>query len=402
MKFKYQARTQSGEVKKGEIEATSKVSAIEMLHKSGLYPTSVKQEAKNGIFSELKILKRVSTKEVVIFTREVAIMIESNVPPAKTFEALAEQMTNATFKEKVFKIAEDIREGVPLSKALSKHPKIFSTFYVSMVRSGEASGTLPEVFNKIAEHLENEQYIRTKTMGAMVYPVVILIVFTIIFIVIVIFIIPGLTEVLQDAGAELPLVTKIVIGVSDFFIDYWWLALLAVSGLVSFLVYFPKTKEGKEIIDLFVFKVPIFGTFQKNVYMNRFAENLATLLYSGKSITESLEITASLIGNNVYKKIILDTKEGVIKGRKISDGLARQPQYISPLFVQMVAVGESTGRTSDTLLNVVKFYKAEIETFVDSISDLIEPVLILGLAGMVGILVAAVFLPLYQIGDTIQ
>jgi type IV pilus assembly protein PilC len=151
-----------------------------------------------------------------------------------------------------------------------------------------------------------------------------------------------------------------------------------------------------------VFKVPIFGTFQKNVYMNRFAENLATLLYSGKSITESLEITASLIGNNVYKKIILDTKEGVIKGRKISDGLASHPQYISPLFVQMVAVGESTGRTSDTLLNVVKFYKAEIETFVDSISDLIEPVLILGLAGMVGILVAAVFLPLYQIGDTIQ
>jgi type II secretory pathway component PulF len=200
MKFKYQARTQSGEVKKGEIEATSKVSAIEMLHKSGLYPTSVKQEAKNGIFSELKILRRVPTKEVVIFTREVAIMIESNVPPAKTFEALAEQMTNATFKEKVFKIAEDIREGVPLSKALSKYPKIFSTFYVSMVRSGEASGTLPEVFNKIAEHLENEQYIRTKTMGAMVYPVVILIVFTIIFIVIVIFIIPGLTEVLKEAG----------------------------------------------------------------------------------------------------------------------------------------------------------------------------------------------------------
>ena len=270
-----------------------------------------------------------------------------------------------------------------------------------MLRSGEISGTLPEVLRKIADHLENEYYIRTKTMGAMVYPIVVLVVFAIIFTVVVVYIIPGLVEVLESSGAELPLVTKIVIGVSNFVVNYWWAVLLILIGIASFVYYYPKTKEGKQVTDAILLKVPVLGNFQKNIYMNRFAENLATLLSSGKPITEALEVTADLIGNNVYREIILQARDGVVKGQKISDSLVNYPKYISPLFVQMVAVGESTGKISETLMNVVRFYKTEIETFVDSISNIIEPVLILGLAGMVGLLVAAVFLPLYQIGGTL-
>lgn len=402
MKFEYQARTKSGDVKKGVIEAVSKMAAVDLLHKNELFPTIIKEEKKGkGLNTELKIFEGVSSKEVVIFTREIAIMIESNVPPAKALEALGEQMSNKSFKEKIFKISADIREGVTLSKAFSKYPKIFSTFYVNMLRSGEISGTLPEVLRKIADHLENEYYIRTKTMGAMVYPIVVLVVFAIIFTVVVVYIIPGLVEVLESSGAELPLVTKIVIGVSNFVVNYWWAVLLILIGIASFVYYYPKTKEGKQVTDAILLKVPVLGNFQKNIYMNRFAENLATLLSSGKPITEALEVTADLIGNNVYREIILQARDGVVKGQKISDSLVNYPKYISPLFVQMVAVGESTGKISETLMNVVRFYKTEIETFVDSISNIIEPVLILGLAGMVGLLVAAVFLPLYQIGGTL-
>lgn len=402
MKFEYQARTKSGDVKKGVIEAVSKMAAVDLLHKNELFPTIIKEEKKGkGLNTELKIFERVSSKEVVIFTREIAIMIESNVPPAKALEALGEQMSNKSFKEKIFKVSADIREGVTLSKAFSKYPNIFSTFYVNMLRSGEISGTLPEVLRKVADHLENEYYIKTKTMGAMIYPIVVLVVFAIIFTVVVVYIIPGLVEVLESSGAELPLVTKIVIGVSNFVVNYWWAVLLILIGIASFVYYYPKTKEGKQVTDAILLKVPVLGNFQKNIYMNRFAENLATLLSSGKPITEALEVTADLIGNNVYREIILQARDGVVKGQKISDSLVNYPKYISPLFVQMVAVGESTGKISETLMNVVRFYKTEIETFVDSISDIIEPVLILGLAGMVGLLVAAVFLPLYQIGGTL-
>ena len=402
MKFEYQARTKSGDIKKGVIEAVSKMAAVDLLHKNELFPTIIKEEKKGkGLNTELKIFERVSSKEIVIFTREIAIMIESNVPPVKALEALGEQMSNKSFKEKIFKISADIREGVTLSKAFSKYPKIFSTFYVNMLRSGEISGTLPEVLRKIADHLENEYYIKTKTMGAMIYPIVVLVVFAIIFTVVVVYIIPGLVEVLESSGAELPLVTKIVIGVSNFVVNYWWAVLLILIGIASFVYYYPKTKEGKQVTDAILLKVPVLGNFQKNIYMNRFAENLATLLSSGKPITEALEVTADLIGNNVYREIILQARDGVVKGQKISDSLVNYPKYISPFFVQMVAVGESTGKISETLMNVVRFYKTEIETFVDSISNIIEPVLILGLAGMVGLLVAAVFLPLYQIGGTL-
>ncbi|MFA7142004.1 MAG: type II secretion system F family protein [Candidatus Paceibacterota bacterium] len=403
MKFDYQARTKDGEIKKGVIEAASRLSAVDLLHKNDLYPTIIKEQKKGeGLDLEIKFFERVSQKEIVMFTREMAIMIESNVPPAKALEALGEQMTNKPFKEKILRIAADIREGITLSRAFSKCPKIFSIFYVNMVRSGELSGTLPEVFSKIADHLENEYYIRTKTIGAMVYPAVILVVFAVIFVVIVVYVIPGLVEVLESSGAELPLVTRIVIGMSNFVVTYWWLILFLLAGIVSFFVYYPKTKEGKQLFDKIALNLPALGEFQKNVNMNRFAENLATLMSSGKPITEALEISADLIGNDVYKEIILEARKGVIKGRKISEELIKYPKYISPLFVQMISVGEATGRISETLMNVVRFYKTEIETFVDSISSIIEPVLILGLAGMVGLLVAAVFLPLYQIGGSLQ
>ena len=231
---------------------------------------------------------------------------------------------------------------------------------------------------------------------------VILIIFILIFIVLMIFVIPGLVKVLVESGQELPLATRIIITVSDFFVTYWYLVVGVILGLVGFFIYYPKTEKGKNLFDAIVLKIPIFGPFFKNLYLTRFAENFSTLISAGIPINEALEVVADLIGNNVYKDAIIATKVKVVKGESISAVLGQQKEVISPLFVQMVSVGEKTGRLDSSLTNVVRFYKRETEIFVDSLSSIIEPVLIIGLALMVGFLVAAVLLPIYQISTTVQ
>jgi type II secretory pathway component PulF len=231
---------------------------------------------------------------------------------------------------------------------------------------------------------------------------VIVVIFILIFIVLMIFVIPGLVKVLVESGSELPLATKIIISISDFFVNFWYIVVLIFGGLATFFVYYPKTPQGKDVFDRASLKIPIFGPFLKNLYLTRFAENFSTLISAGITINEALEVVADLVGNNVYKDTINRTKDRVIKGESISLVLSQQTGIISPLFVQMVSVGEKTGRLDSSLSNVVRFYKRETDIFVDSLSSIIEPILIIGLALMVGFLVAAVLLPIYQISTTVQ
>ena len=351
---------------------------------------------------KITLFERVSMKDVAMFSRQLAIMIDSNVPPAEAIEALADQTKNAAFREKIYKLAKDVREGVQLSKALSQYPNIFSIFYVNMVKSGEVSGNLPIILEKIADHLESEYEISSKMTGAMMYPAVIMVIFVLIFVVIMIFVIPGLVEVLKGTGQELPLATRIVIAISDFFVTYWYVVLALLFATVAFFIYFPKTAIGKDIIDRISLKIPVFGPFLKNLFLARFAENFSTLISAGIPINEALEVVADLVGNNVYRNVILSAKDRVVKGESVSHIFSQQKGIISPLFVQMVAVGEQTGKLDSSLMNVVRFYKRESSIFVDSISSIIEPILIIGLAVMVGFLVAAVLLPIYKISTTIQ
>jgi type IV pilus assembly protein PilC len=405
MKYFYQAKDIRGVSQNGVIDASSKEAALDVLNKNGLFPTEINEEGTSKsakLDKKIVLFSGVSVKDVAMFSRQLAIMIDSNVPPAEAIEALGEQTRNNVFKEKIFGIAKDVREGVPLSKALGKYPEIFSIFYVNMVKSGEVSGNLPTILQKVADHLESEYAIRSKMMGAAMYPMVILIIFILIFIVLMIFVIPGLVKVLVESGQELPLATRIIITVSDFFVTYWYLVVGVILGLVGFFIYYPKTEKGKNLFDAIVLKIPIFGPFFKNLYLTRFAENFSTLISAGIPINEALEVVADLIGNNVYKDAIIATKVKVVKGESISAVLGQQKEVISPLFVQMVSVGEKTGRLDSSLTNVVRFYKRETEIFVDSLSSIIEPVLIIGLALMVGFLVAAVLLPIYQISTTVQ
>lgn len=406
MKYSYQAKDARGSKQSGVIEAVSKDAALEVLSQNNLFPIEVNEVKEKGagitMNKKITLFERISMKDVAMFSRQIAIMIDSNVPPAEAIEALGDQTRNVAFKEKIYKIGKDVREGVQLSKALSQYPDIFSIFYVNMVKSGEVSGNLPAILEKIADHLESEYEIRSKMLGAMMYPAVILVIFVLIFVVIMIFVIPGLVEVLKGTGQELPIATRMVIAVSDFFVVYWYIVLALILAIAGFCVYFPKTVVGKDMIDRAALKIPVFGPFLKNLFLARFAENLSTLISAGIPINEALEVVADLVGNNVYRNAILLAKDKVVKGESVSHVFSQQKEVISPLFVQMVAVGEQTGKLDSSLMNVVRFYKRETNIFVDSISSVIEPILIIGLALMVGFLVAAVLLPIYKISTTIQ
>jgi len=407
MKYSYQAKDLKGTTEKGIIEAASKDAVLDVLSKNNLFPMEVRElgaRGGEGVSMDKKIIlfNGVSTKDVTMFSRQLAIMIDSNVPPAEAIEALADQTRNTSFKEKIYNIAKDVREGVPLSKALAQYPSVFSIFYINMVKSGEVSGSLPKILEKVADHLESEYEIQSKMRGAMMYPTVILIIFVLIFIVLMIFVVPGLVEVLKGTGQELPFATKLIIGISDFFVTYWYLVVAIILAAISFFLYFPKTVFGKNLFDKMALKIPVFGPFLKNLFQARFAENFSTLISAGITINEALEVVADLVGNNVYRDAILSAKDKVVKGESVSRVFSQQQEIISPLFVQMVAVGEQTGRLDSSLLNVVRFYKRESDIFVNSISSIIEPVLIIGLALMVGFLVAGVLLPIYQISTTLQ
>lgn len=409
MKYFYQAKDISGKKVKGFVEARSRDAVLEFLNDEKLFPIEVKEsggssslEGKDIMKQKITLFESVSMKDVAIFSRQFAIMLESNVPPAEALEALSEQTAKASFAEKIYKISKDIREGSSLSNALSKYPKIFSPFYINIVLSGEVSGSVPTILEKVASHLENEHEIKSKVSGAMIYPGVIMTVFVLIFAVIMIFIIPGLVEVLLSAGKELPLLTKVIIALSDFFVHYWYILLLIVFGIVTFFVRFPKTKVGKDIFDRILLKIPVLGSFFKSLYLSRFAENFSTLVAAGITVNEALEMVAKLIGNNVYRDAILEAQEKVVKGETISSALANRTDIMSPLFIQMISVGERTGKIDSSLQNVVKFYKRETDAFINSLSSIIEPLLIIGLALMVGVLVAAVLLPMYEVSTSIQ
>ena len=399
MKFKYQARTREGEIKTGEVEAVSKEAAIDILQKYSVYITFVEEsEKKPFLMREIKIAQNISLKDIMAFSRQLSAMLGSKVPPAEALYALGQKTTNRSFQEVIYKLASDIREGLSLSKAFAKYPRVFSPFYVGMIKSGELTGNVPEVLKKITGHLEKDYYFRSKVIGAMIYPAMVTLVFFGVFIFLFLFVIPNITKVLLESGRQIPAVTKFIMDISDFFVIYWWLFLILLIGFGLFLYYYPKTKEGRRQFDRVLLKLPIFGNFQKNLYMARFAENLSTLISAGTPIAQSLESSAELIGNSVYKDIIMETRSKAMKGETISVSLERFPGEISPLFVQMVIVGERTGNLGDSLSQVFKFYQEEIDNFISTISSIIEPILIIFLALMVGVLFAALIVPIYSIG----
>jgi len=400
MKFSYKARTKEGKVQKGMIEAFSKKGALNVLEKYGFYVTFLEETKKLSFFQQDILSKKVSLKDITIFTRQLSIMLKSAISPVEALRSQVSQVENQKFREKILKIAEMVETGSSLSQAFSTYPDIFDSFYVNCIKSGEASGKVADSLNYLAEHLESEYNLRSKIKGAMIYPIVVITVSIAVFGLVMFYIVPRMTAVLKDLSGELPASTKAIIFLSDFIKGGGWI-LIAAFFVSLFLIpeYLKHSEKGKKFYERISLKLPMIGDFNKKVYLSRFSENLSVLIAAGLPITQALKITGKIIGNSIYEEIIRNTEERVARGETISSVLSRYPKEIPSFLVQMVSTGENTGRLEYTLKNVVDFYQGDIERFVNNISKIIEPVMIIILGIMVGILVISIFVPLYQLSS---
>ncbi|TSD04089.1 MAG: hypothetical protein Greene071421_455 [Parcubacteria group bacterium Greene0714_21] len=380
------------------MEASSQDAALEVLSRSSLYVTLLEEAAKKPVYAKrISFFEKVSVKDVMLFSRQLAIMFKSQVSLLEALRTLAVQTKNQSFKEKIFDMAEQVEAGTPLSQALALHSAIFSPFYIAMAKSGEASGTLAKSLEYLADHLSREYELTSRVRGALVYPAFVVAVAFLVLFLMMFFVIPNMTKVLEGLGQQLPLLTRIVISTADFLRSKWWLLLLLLALSGTFLFRYVRTPEGKRFLNSAFLSFPLLGPLLSMVYLARFAENLSTLVAGGIPIVQALDITGSVVGNTVYRKIISEARDEVKKGRNISEVLQRHPKEFPPLFTQMVLVGEKSGTLDTSLLNIVEFYQKEVARTVDSFLSLIEPMLIVVLGLMIGGLMASVLLPLYQI-----
>ena len=400
MKFNYQARSKKGEVQTGTVEASSREAAVLLLQRNNLFVTFLGQaEAKPFYARKIKIFGRVSKKDVVNFSRQLSLMFQSKIPLVQSLHSIAEQTRNPNFREKILMISQEVEGGTRFSQALSVHPNLFSSFYVSMVKAGEASGTLSESLTYLADHLEREYHLASKIQGAMIYPALIVVVVIGVLVMMMFFVIPSMTKVLVETGQELPMVTKIVIALSNLLRSWGWLAFLLTVGAGIAFVRYSRTAEGKRIKDQVFLRIPVVGSFLRMIYLSRFAENLSTLIGGGIPIVQSLEITAEIVGNDIYQQIVLEIKDEVVRGENMSKILARHPEAFPPILTQMVAVGEKTGTLDKSLMSVVDFYRNEVERSIDNLLSILEPVMVIFLGGIVAGLMGAVLLPLYRMSS---
>lgn len=397
MKFNYQARTKEGEIQTGTVEAASKEAAVAILQKHKLFITFLEEAETIPLYAKrIKIFEKISKKEIVVFSRQIAIMFKSKVSLVEALQVLAVQTKNPAFKEKILKMSEDVEGGTPLSQALARYPKLFSSFYISMVKSGEIGGTLSPSLGYIADHLEREYHLSSSIRGAMLYPTMVAIMMFLVFVVMTIFVIPRFATILEITGQELPLVTKIVIGTSLFFRKWVLIITLIFIGIIFFVFQYSRTPRGKKFFDRFFLRVPFLGNFLKMVYLSRFAENLSTLISGGLPIAQALGTTAAIVTNDAYQKIIFLTRGEVRRGESISSVLSRFPEVFPPVFTQMTMVGEKTGTLDSALVNIADFYKKEVERSIKDLLSVLEPVMIVFLGIVAGGLIASILMPLYQ------
>ncbi|MCX6759710.1 MAG: type II secretion system F family protein [Candidatus Nealsonbacteria bacterium] len=396
MKFNYQARTKKGDVHTGSVETSSKESAVTILRERGLYVTFLEEVAAPVYARRIEFFGKITKKDIVLFSRQLAIMFRSRVPLIESLRVLSIQTKNVDFKEKILKISEEVEGGTSFSQALARYPKIFSFFYVAMVKSGEASGKLSEVLNYLADHLEREYHLTAKARGALIYPCLVIVVALLVLTLLVFFVLPNLIEIFEASGQSFPTSTKIVIALADFFRSWWWLIFSLIILLILFFFKYRSTESGRNFFDRIILKIPILGLFLQMIYLARFAENLSTLISSGLPIVQALEIVGDIIGNVSYKEVILKIREEVKKGEMVSSTLSRAPELFPPVFIQMVLVGERTGTLDTTLMYIVDFYQKEVDRTIDNILGILEPALIVFLGFIVAGLMLSILMPLYQ------
>lgn len=400
MLYQYTATTLEGELKTGSIEASSVDIAISALQARSLVITDIKSAKQAGTIlerlSSFKFFNKVKHKDVVVLSRQLATLFEAKIAVMDSLRLLAGQVTNIRLKESLTEIIENIKGGSSLSSAMSRHPDIFSVFYINMIKSGEESGKLEEIFSSLADHLERSYELASKTKNALIYPAFVVVTFFVVMVLMLTFVIPKLTSILTEVNQKIPFYTRVLIGVSDFFRDF---GVFLLGGAVAgglFLWRYAKTEKGNTAVSRFQTSFPFVGALYSKFYLSRMTDNMETLLSSGVPAVRTLEITADVVGNKVYKNILLIAASEVKGGSSISEALSKYPE-IPIMVVQMIKTGEETGKLNFMLKTLGRFYKKEVDNAVDTLVSLIEPVMIVVLGGAVGILLISILGPIYNI-----
>lgn len=397
MLFNYKAIDASGRPLSGSIEALNIEVAINALQRRGFVLSTIAPEGGGSLLSrDIALWRGVGSKDIVLLSRELATLFEAQVPALRIFRMLASEIRHPILKNVLVSVADELQAGSSISNALAKHPKVFSNFYVQMVRSGEEAGKLDQIFEFLAEYLERTYEVTSKARNALVYPIFVLATFFGVMALMLTTVIPNISGLLVESGQELPIYTKAVLALSSLATSYGFFLLGA--GVVGgfFLWRFSKTEKGKFTFGEFKIRIPLIGSLYRELYLSRIADNLHIMLLSAIPIIKALEITAEVVDNPVYAGVLRASAENVKGGSSIADALSGN-RLIPGLIIQMVKVGEESGELVRILEMLGRFYRREVTNAVDTLVGLIEPMLIVTLGLAVGFLLAAVLLPIYQI-----
>jgi type IV pilus assembly protein PilC len=399
--YNFEGKTREGLIKKGVIVADNAAAAEAQLRAQSLMPTSVKAKAKDLAEIIPLLAPSIGLKDIVVFTRQFATMIDAGLPLVQCLEILGSQQENTTFKKKILEIKHEVEGGSTFSDALSKHPKLFDDLYVNLVAAGEVGGILDTILNRLAKYMEKAAALRRKVKGAMVYPISVTVIAALVVVVMLVKVIPVFEKMFADFGGALPGPTQKVIEVSHFMQAYY---VHFFGGLVfAFFAYkfiYAKPK-GRLFFDALYLKLPIFGPLLKKVAVARFSRTLSTMLSSGVPILDALEIVARTAGNMIVENEILRTKASISEGKTIAEPLM-ESKVFPGMVTQMVAVGEQTGAMDSMLAKIADFYDEEVDAAVDALTSLLEPLLMVVLGGTIGGLLVAMYLPIFKIAEAVQ
>ncbi|MBI3889585.1 type II secretion system F family protein [Candidatus Saccharibacteria bacterium] len=403
-KYKYTATSDLNKTTSGLMDASDEAGVIEALKKQNLRALSVNLDTGKKGMSIGFFASKVKSDDLVIFTRQLSAMVGAGVPLLRSLSSLEQHSESPALKAVLVAVIKDVEGGAPLGDSLAKHPNVFSDVYVNMVRAGETAGILDEILKRLALQQEKNATIRKKVKGAMTYPMVLVVITVLAFFGLMLFVIPQIGKILTDLGgpdAKLPLITEIMLGLSGFMISYWFIVIPGFVGGVYALLRYIKTPPGKKQLHHIVLKVPAVNGVIKKVIIARFARTFSSLNGAGVSIIETLTVTAHALGNVVYEKALLDAVDKVKNGEQLSRVLESDGLF-PPIVSQMLAVGEETGQTDVVLLKVADFYEEEVDTAIASLSSIIEPVMIVIMGTVVGLVAASVMGPIASLAQNIK
>lgn len=402
MKFRYSARTKTGELQVGFVEAAGKDAALGILSGHELYVFSIEEIKASKLLPGLSVFRRVRRKDLMIFTRQFATMLEAKIPINDALKALHNQTRSQNLREVIYELSADIESGLSLSQAFERHSDTFSEFFVNMIRAAEITGRMEEAMVFLADHLEKEAILVAKIRNAMYYPAFIVLMFFVAAGIMLGVVFPQIQPIFAESKAELPTITRIFLGAGTF-VQNWWLAILiALGGAAVVLTQYFRSGEGREVFDQFALHTPLIGELFKKVYVARVSETVSVLIKGGIPIAQAIEIAGHTVGNALYQEILHTAAEGIRRGELLSQIMLAHEKYFPPLVYQMVALGEQTGKLEEMFSRISAFYVREVDNVVASLIELIQPILMVVIGVLVGFLFASILIPIYNLVTSFQ